>query len=137
MRPPADLLDERLGKMGGSGTLVIGSKGKMFSANDYQVSQRWLPQELGEIKVEETEPRAPRGPERGQIKEWLDAAKSGKRAWTDFAVAGPFTEAVLVGDLAMRTAKAIDWDSKNMEAKGLDAARSLVRRNYRKGFGIR
>ena len=137
MRPPADLLDKALGKMGGSGTLVIGSKGQMFSANDYQVSQRWHPKQLGEVKVAQTEPRAPRGPERGQIKEWLDAAKAGEQAWTDFSVAGPFTEAVLVGDLAMRTAQAIRWDTNKMEARGLDAARPLVRRSYRKGFGIR
>jgi len=137
MKPPKDLLDKDLGKMGGSGTLVIGSKGKMFSGDDYQVRQRWLPKERGTIAVAETEPRAPRGPQWGHVKEWVDAAKAGKKSWTDFSVAGPFTEAVLIGDLAIRTAKPIDWNTADMDAKGLAAAKTLVRRDYRKGFGIK
>ena len=137
MRPPKDLLPKELGKMRGSGTLVIGEKGKMFSSDDYQVRQSWSPKELGTVKVARTEPRAPRGPHGGHIKEWLDAAKAGKKSWTDFSVAGPFTEAVLVGDVAIRTGKRIKWDSTKMEAKGLPAAKPIVRRTYRKGFGIR
>ena len=137
MRPPKDLLDKGLGKMGGSGTLVIGSKGKMFSGDDYQVRQRWLPRELGTVKVKETEPRAPKGPQGGHIKEWLDAAKTSKKSWTDFSMAGPFTEAVLIGDLAIRTAEPITWNAADMEAKGLKAAEPLIRRDYRKGFGIK
>ena len=78
-----------------------------------------------------------RGPQWGHVKEWVDAAKAGKKSWTDFSVAGPFTEAVLIGDLAIRTAKPIDWNTADMDAKGLAAAKTLVRRDYRKGFGIK
>lgn len=48
--------------------------------------------------------------------------------------AGPLTEMVLAGNLAVRLGKKIDWDMKKMEARGLPEVRAMLKRIYRKGW---
>lgn len=48
--------------------------------------------------------------------------------------AGPLTEMVLAGNLAVRLGKKIDWDMKNMEARGLPEVKAMLKRAYRKGW---
>ncbi|MCU0795186.1 MAG: Gfo/Idh/MocA family oxidoreductase [Akkermansiaceae bacterium] len=48
--------------------------------------------------------------------------------------AGPLTEMVLTGNLAVRLGKRIDWDSKNMVARGLPEAAEMLKRKYRDGW---
>ena len=59
-----------------------------------------------------------------------DGAKAG------FAYSGPFTEALLVGNLAVRLQKRIEWDSGNMKATNAPEAEPLIRKTYPAGFGI-
>ena len=49
---------------------------------------------------------------------------------------GPFTEALLVGNLAVRLQKRIEWDSAAMKATNAPEADALIRKTYRSGFGI-
>lgn len=48
--------------------------------------------------------------------------------------AGPLTEMVLVGNLAVRLGKKIDWDLKAMEARGLPEVKAILKRQYRAGW---
>lgn len=48
--------------------------------------------------------------------------------------AGPLTEMVLAGNLAVRLGKKIDWDMENMEARGLPEAKAMLKRTYRVGW---
>ena len=48
--------------------------------------------------------------------------------------AGPLTEMVLAGNLSVRLGKKIDWDMKNMEARGLPEVKPMLKRIYRKGW---
>lgn len=48
--------------------------------------------------------------------------------------AGPLTEMVLAGNLAVRLGKKIDWDMKNMEARGLPEVKAMLKRVYRAGW---
>jgi hypothetical protein len=48
--------------------------------------------------------------------------------------AGPLTEMVLVGNLAVRLGKKIDWDMKAMEARGLPEVKATLKRTYRAGW---
>jgi predicted dehydrogenase len=70
----------------------------------------------------------------GPYVEWLDAIKTGKAALSNFAQSGPFSETVLLGNLALRVGKKIEWDGKNMVAKNAPEAAAIVRRQYRKGW---
>ncbi len=48
--------------------------------------------------------------------------------------AGPLTEMVLAGNLAVRLGKRIDWDMKHMEARGLPEVKAMLKREYRAGW---
>lgn len=48
--------------------------------------------------------------------------------------AGPLTEMVLAGNLAVRLGKKIDWDSANLDARGLAEVKALLKRQYRSGW---
>lgn len=47
---------------------------------------------------------------------------------------GPLTEMVLVGNLAVRLGKKIDWDMHNMNARGLPEIKAHLKRTYRAGW---
>jgi hypothetical protein len=48
--------------------------------------------------------------------------------------AGPLTEMVLAGNLAVRLGKKIDWDSANLDARGLPEVQAMLKRQYRSGW---
>jgi hypothetical protein len=54
----------------------------------------------------------------------------------DFEYACPFTEMVLLGNLAVRLGKKIEWDGEKMKAKNAPEADRLIRRAYRKGWDV-
>lgn len=68
--------------------------------------------------------------------EWLAAIRGGPSALSNFDYAGPFTEIVLLGNLAVQLGTKIHWDSVNMKVQGLSAADELIRSEYRKGWSL-
>ena len=53
-----------------------------------------------------------------------------------FDYSGPLTEMVLLGNLAVRTGKKVEWDYKNMRVKNNRDAQQYVKREYRKGWEL-
>ena len=136
--PPDDVL-EGLGHSEGKngyGTVVIGSEGKMWFNRSHD---NWIIKPGNRLdglaEVEKTIPRA-----RGENphNEFFDAVKSGdpKGALSNVHHAGPFTEFVNLGNLAVRLGKKIEWDNKAMKATNAPEADKLVRRDYRKGWEL-
>jgi hypothetical protein len=74
----------------------------------------------------------------GHRAEWIQACKDGKPedAKAGFAYSGPFTEALLVGVLAVRLQQRIEWDATELKATNAPEAEPLIRQKYRAGFGI-
>lgn len=68
--------------------------------------------------------------------EWIGACRGGPPALSNFEIAGPFTETVLLGNLAVRLGQPIEWDGPNMKAVGCPEADPLIRRQYRKGWEL-
>lgn len=68
--------------------------------------------------------------------EWLAAIRGGPKALSNFDYAGPFTEVVLLGNLAVRLGQKISWDSKNLKATGAPSADELIRCEYRAGWDL-
>ena len=117
--------------MSNSASLCIGSKGTLYSPDDYGGRSTWLPKG-NEIK--KPAPTLPRSP--GHHKEWIDACKGGPKAMSNFDYAGPFTEFVLLGNLAMRLGKKFEWDPVNLKAKNCPEADQWIKREYRKGWSL-
>jgi predicted dehydrogenase len=116
-----------------SGALIVGSRGTMYSPSDYGGSYRLLPE--GNFKgYQPPKPTLPRSP--GHHAEWIRACKGGPAAMSNFDYAGPFTEVVLLGNVAIRVGQRINWDSENLRARELPAADPYIRRQYRKGWTL-
>ncbi len=74
----------------------------------------------------------------GHRPEWIKACKDKRPedAKAGFAYSGPFTEALLVGSLAVRLQQRIEWDAANLRASNAPQADALIHKQYRAGFGI-
>ena len=53
---------------------------------------------------------------------------------SNFDYAGPLTEALLLGNVAMYTGEEILWDGERLEVTNSEKAQALVRRTYREGW---
>jgi predicted dehydrogenase len=141
--------DEPLGNWDG-GVIFEGSKGKIMG-DCYGANPRLLPTRL--MKETTLPPKTlPRVPE-GHYVQWVNACMKGYGAVTssplDFA--GPFTEAILMGNLAIRSyniregkgnrfeypgRKKLLWDARNMKITNFDEANQFVKREYRSGWTL-
>jgi hypothetical protein len=55
---------------------------------------------------------------------------------SNFDYAGPLTETVLLGTVALKAGSSIEWDSAALKARNCPDADQYIRRDYRKGFSI-
>jgi predicted dehydrogenase len=133
-KPGADVLMKVEGqKVGGSGAILIGDKGTIFAGkDDYCGSYVMLPEkEFADVKQPEPAAKSP-----GHMQEWFDAMKGGPKAWSNFDYAAYLTEIILLGNVAMRVGKKIDWDGPNMKSTNCPEAAQYVKKEYRKGFEV-
>ncbi len=71
----------------------------------------------------------------GPIDEWFHAIKGdGPTPGSNFEYAVPLTEMVLLGALAQRIARTIEWDSENMRVKGQPELDELIKEPVREGW---
>lgn len=121
--------------MGTNGLLLMGDNGALLS--DWN-KWRLFPDKRA------TEYGAPpkklsRSP--GHHKEFALACKGGDPAGSNFDWAGPMTETVLLGNVALRpqlredlTKTKLLWDAKNLKFSNHEGANEFLRREYRKGW---
>ena len=126
-RPAAVPADEKLGD-DASGTLFIGEKG-MITCGEYSNEPRLVPYEKPDVP--RTIPKSV-----GHYETWIQACKGGEPAGGNFDYAGPFTEMVLLGNLAIRSGQRIEWDAANMNCTNVPEANKYVRREYREGWKL-
>jgi predicted dehydrogenase len=136
-RPPGFEVGRRLGDDDG-GILLLGEKGTIM-AGCYGRSPRLVPEtamQKYKKRPKKTIPRIPEG-EDGHEKDWLRACKTGHPASSSFDYAGPLTEMVLMGNLAVRFPdKQLLWNGEKMEITNDAAANAYVHRTYREGFPL-
>ncbi len=121
-------------QLGDNGIYFVGDKGTILCGG-WSGAPRLIP----ESKMKEFHMPAKTIPRSiGHRAEWILACKQGRPedAKAGFAYSGPFTEALLVGNLAVRLQKPIEWDGPAMKATNAAEAEPLIRKTYRKGFGI-
>ena len=143
-RPEELGADERFGGDDGGGVLITGTKGKIMCGT-YGSDPTLLPtSKTKEIKIPQTIARVPEG----HYVQWVNACLAGygqKTLSSPFEYAGPLTETILMGNLALRTwnikkgnsfpgRKKLLWDAVNMKVTNFDEANQFVKREYRKGW---
>jgi len=134
MPPPPVELDAGRTLDATMGQLIFGSKGQIYSPSGYCETLRLLPeaamQAFAPKRPPKKYPRVPAGP----IKEWVDAIINKTQPGANFEYAAKLTEVVLLGNLAIRLGRPIEWDSKNLKVKGAPEADRLIKREYRAGW---
>ena len=122
-------------KMGDTygGALYVGSKGKILCGSHGANGLRIWP----EKRMEEYQ-RPPKTLPRsiGHYKEWIRACKGGEPAESHFDYAGPMTEIVLLGNVAVRAGAKLNWDSENMSFPNFSEADQFLHRAYRDGWSL-
>lgn len=149
-RPDELLPEEEFGNWDG-GVLFEGTKGKLLF-DCYGANPRLLPTKLmKEVTMpKETIARVPEG----HYQQWVNACIAGYgkgKTSSPFEYAGPFTESVLISNLALRSfilknpnakgwgdkwlgRKKLLWDSKEMKITNFEEANQFVKREYRDGW---
>jgi predicted dehydrogenase len=72
----------------------------------------------------------------GHHQEWIDACKGGPEALSNFNYAAELTETVLLGNIACRVDRRIEWNAEDMSARNCPEIAPLVRREYRQGWKL-
>ncbi len=137
IRPPRPEGLEDGPLMGATGALLIGSDGLILSSQrDYTIFPDARRKAVGEVPK-----KLPRSP--GHHQEFVNACKGGPAAGSNFDWAGPLTEAVLLGNVALRlkmreemTTLKLRWDAAAMRFSNSDDANRLLRRDYRAGWSL-
>lgn len=112
-----------------NGSLFLGEHGRIAIAHDGQ--PKLLPAEkFADFKG--PAPYLPPSP--GHHAQWIAACKTGSRTGSNFAYAGPFTEIVLLGNVAYRAGTTIEFDPAAMKITNHAAANQYLSKSYRLGW---
>ena len=123
-------------------SVLVGDKGSMVFSRR---TTKWkvVGRDPDEVRqVEESTPKSIPRDEQETISvqtanhvEWLSGIRGECEPQSNFSYAGPFTETVLLGNLAVRTGKKIDWDGPALRTS-VKVAKKYIRRKYRKGWSL-
>ena len=151
LRPPEDVTKDIKAlqdEVPSSGCLLVGEKGILFSPDDY--GSRFFiklndEHELVDGKAHEAAKAVPvtlpRNPHQGdadlkQHLEWIECCKTGSQPFSNFGVAAYLTEIILLGCVALRVGKKLEWDGPGMKALNAPEAAQFVKREYRKPWSL-
>ncbi|MCF7708349.1 MAG: Gfo/Idh/MocA family oxidoreductase [Verrucomicrobia bacterium] len=130
---PDRKITKELENVPGSGCMVIGEKGKLYSPNDYGSDFTLFPEkDFADYKG--PEPWIKRSP--GHYKEWLEACKGGKPAMSNFDYAAKLTEIILLGCVAMQVGRKMEWDGENMRSPNCPEAAQFINPGWRQGWEL-
>ena len=133
--PSSEILDGR--PFDDYGCVLIGEEGKLFF---HRHNENWVinPTHLVDGFTWPAE-SIPRATKEENYDEFYDAVVGNvRKCQSNFAQAGPFTEAILLGVLAQRVPdEKLAWNAEKMEVPGRPELKKYIQRDYRKGWKIK
>ncbi len=72
----------------------------------------------------------------GHHAEWIKACKDGSPTTCNFDYSGALTESVLLGNVAFRTGKPLEWNAKALKATNCPEADKYISKEYRSGWEV-
>jgi hypothetical protein len=129
--PPRELAGQ---KVPANGSLFIGTEGrKLLVAHGRDFTL--LPRErFTDVRLPE---RTLRPPEGGHHAEWLRACRdSNATTGSNFAYAAPMNEAMLLGNVALRVGRRIEYNADTGQASNEPRADRYLSREYRRGWSL-
>jgi predicted dehydrogenase len=129
-RPSAEILEgQDPGRWDG---ILIGQRGKLFFNRG---RTQWL------VTPEETAHAFQRPPQslprvENEDLEWVAACKGGSPALSSFEYSGPFSEMVLLGNVAIRLGRKVQWDAQALRCPDAPEADQYLRPQFRSGWTL-
>lgn len=116
-----------------NGVMFLGDKGRLFA--DYN-NRKVFNSDGSPNQIKEPPKTIPDSI--GHHREWIEACKKNDPAATtcNFGYSGALTETVLLGAVAFRTGKALDWDAKALKATNAPEADHYIHGEYAPGWGL-
>jgi len=151
LRPGAEYVREivnTFGNLPGSGALIVGDKGKLFSPDDYGASfavvmngkDEYVGGNLDEAckAVPQSIPRndLPGDLTQRHMGEWFRMMKDGTPSYSNFDIAAYLAEVILLGCVALRVGegKPMIWDGPGMKSPNQPEAEQFIKRQSRHGW---
>jgi predicted dehydrogenase len=142
--PPAELYadfvkpgkDGKPKSLNASGCLIVGDKCTMYAAGDY--ANDGIELNNGVEWMEVDYPKPPGEPELGHVAEFYEAIldPKNKKAMSNFVdYAGPLTETILLGNLAVWKGEPVKWDAKTITPDD-PSLMAIVKPAYREGYSL-
>jgi predicted dehydrogenase len=121
---------ELIGDSDNNGSLFIGDKG-MMTTGCYGERTRLVPalKMSGYSLPAAFLTRSP-----GHYRDWIRAAKGGEPSCSNFSVAGPFVQWMLLGVIAMKFEGKLMWDAAKMRFTNNNEANAYLKPKFRKGW---
>jgi predicted dehydrogenase len=151
-KPPKEVtadVQDLMDKVPDSGSLLLGDKGTLFSPDAYGAQffvklkdEKEFTDGKSHAGVKAIPQTIPRNTFEGNSAdvrhhlEWIAACKGGKPGYSDFDIAAYLTEIILLGCVALRVGKKLEWDGPKMLASNAPEAARFVRREPRKGWKL-
>jgi predicted dehydrogenase len=127
---PAILKEKGLPEDWGAGVLFVGDGGLLLA--DYGRRLLFPQDKFADFKApEKTIPDSV-----GHHQEWINACKIGSPTTCNFGYSGTLAQTVLLGAVAFRTGKKLEWNPTTMTATNCPEAEQYLSRSYRKGWEV-
>lgn len=116
-----------------NGAAFVGEKG-IITTDTYAANVRLLPESrMKEYKLPaQYLTRSP-----GHYRDWIRACKGGERSCSDFRTAGPLTEWIVLGSIALHAEGKLEWDAARLRITNNSEANKLVKPKFRKGWELK
>jgi hypothetical protein len=135
---PAELEVGRKLDQASSNVLFIGTKG-VLRCGEYGDGPQLIPFSRHREFIKNKPPQTLKRIKTSHEGNWIEACKTGGQATSHFDYAGPFTEMVTMGNLAIRpenVGKKLEWDGEKMRVTNDSKANDYVQMHYRKGWSL-
>jgi predicted dehydrogenase len=126
LKPPRPPELEEGRNLPADGNMYVGDRGKILGT-------RIIPE--SKMRAYKLPPKTLRR-RSGTWGEWVEAIRGGQPAGCNFEWASIITEAVLLGNIAIRSDKKLNWDGENMKFTNDSDANRYVKEPYRSGWSL-
>jgi hypothetical protein len=148
LAPPADLVarvlaadpdEKRRAKLADTGSILVGRKGFLYFPHGGGHGVLGPAKDFEGVNVTKPETLPVNGNgDQGHKGEWVAAIRAGRpeAALSNFGYGSVLTESFLLGNVAIRTQSAFEYDPAAGKVRGDRAAEQYLAANYRKGWEL-
>jgi hypothetical protein len=138
--PPAGMPPQMRGS--GYNSIFVGAKGFLGTSGRGEgvgllPGERWAEYKLPPEYLSRAPGASTGSNHAAHVRDWIRACKGGAPACSNFSIAGPYTEWLVLGAIAVRFEGKLLWDNAKGEITNNREANRLVRPLYRKGWEIK